>query len=264
MAELVWDNVGQRRYQYGIDRGVLYLQSGVAIAWNGLTGMDEETDSELSSFYLDGVKFLENLSPGEFSGKLKAFTYPDAFDPLVGTVDVAPGLEFHEQPPQSFNLSYRTRIGDDTDSDAGYKIHLLYNILAKPESGEFKTVSDDPDLAEFSWSLSGTPPLIGGLRPTVHITIDSLKANAEVLAEIEKVLYGTADSPARLPSIVELKTLFNALGALIVLDNGDGTWTAIDLSNDYITMDSATEFTITGANATFLDASTYELSSTNP
>jgi hypothetical protein len=143
-------------------------------------------------------------------------------------------------------------------------IHLLYNILAQPDSREFSTLSDDVDPTEFSWSLTGTPPLIGGYRPTVHVTIDSRKTNPDVLQAIEDILYGSADAQPSIPSISELKGLFDALGALIIVDNGDGTWTAIDLADDYITMDSATEFTITGADADFLDASTYEISTTNP
>lgn len=264
MAELVWDGVGERTYQSGVDRGVLYPHDASAVVWNGLTSVEEDTETELSSYYIDGVKFLENLAPGEFSGKLSAFTYPDELDRLLGIAEVAPGLSFHEQPPQSFDLSYRTRIGNDVDSDAGYRIHILYNILAQPDSSEFKTLSDKAEAVEFSWSLTGTPPLIGGYRPTVHVSIDSTKTDPDVLSAIEDVIYGSDEAQPRMPSVAELKELFNALGALIITDNGDGTWTATDLANDYITMDSATEFTITGADADFLDATTYEITTTNP
>lgn len=264
MAELVWDGVGERTYQSGVDRGVLYPHDASAVVWNGLTSVEEDTETELSSYYIDGVKFLENLAPGEFSGKLSAFTYPDELDRLLGVVEVASGLSFHEQPPQSFDLSYRTRIGNDADADAGYRIHILYNILAQPDSREFNSLSDKSDPTEFSWSLTGTPPLIGGYRPTVHVSIDSTKTDPDVLQAIEDILYGSDVAQPRMPSVSELKELFDALGALIITDNGDGTWTAIDLADDYITMDSATEFTITGADADFLDVSTYEITTTNP
>lgn len=264
MAELVWDGTGERSYQLGVDRGVLYPHDGPAVVWNGLTSVDEDSDTELSSYYIDGVKYLENLAPGDFSAKLSAFTYPDALDRLLGVVEVASGLSFHEQPPQSFDLSYRTKIGNDQDPDAGYRIHILYNILAQPESREFATLSDQDDPTEFSWSLTGTPPLIGGYRPTVHVTIDSRHTNPEVLSAIEDIIYGSDVAQPRLPLISELKGLFDALGSLIITDNGDGTWTAIDLADDYITMDSETEFTITGADADFLDVTTYEISTTNP
>ena len=50
------------------------------VPWNGLTQVHEGSSSEVKSFYLDGVKYLESLIPGDFSGKLKAFTYPEEFD----------------------------------------------------------------------------------------------------------------------------------------------------------------------------------------
>lgn len=71
MATLVWDKVGERIYQVGVDHGVLYLQDGTAVPWNGLIDVEESSDSELKSFYLEGVKFLENLSPGIFRGNSK-------------------------------------------------------------------------------------------------------------------------------------------------------------------------------------------------
>lgn len=265
MTALVWDAPGQRAYQAGIDRGVLYLHDGRAVVWNGLTGMDESTDSEYSAYWVDGIKFLENLSPGEFSGKLRAWTYPDELDQLLGIVDVAPGLRFHEQPSRSFNLSYRTKQGTDLEQDNAYRIHLLYNVIANPDSYTFKTyTSSSLEPSEFSWTITGTPPVIGGYRPTVHVSIDSSDTSPGALQAIEDILYGTSSNAPRLPSIAELKSIFESLGSLIITDNGDGTWTAIDLAGDYITMDSPTSFTIENADADYLDATTYEISTTNP
>lgn len=265
MTALVWDAPGERSYQAGIDRGVLYLHDGNAVPWNGLTAMEETTESEYQAFYLDGVKFLENLSPGEFSGKLRAWTYPDELDQLLGIVDVAPGLRFHEQPPRSFNLSYRTKLSNDLDPDSGYQIHLLYNVIANPDAYSYTTMTAAAvKPIEFGWTITGTPPVIGGYRPTVHVTIDSLDTAPSALQVIEDILYGTSSNAPRIPSIVELKSIFESLGSLIITDNGDGTWTAVDLAGDYITMDSPTSFTIENADADYLDATTYEISTTNP
>jgi len=265
MTALVWDKTGEKFYQTGIQCGVLYLQDGRVVVWNGLTGMDETSESELTSYYLDGVKYLENLSPGDFSGKLKAWTYPDEFDSVSGIAEVSSGLQYYEQPPKSFNLSYQTRVSNDIDSELGYKIHLLYNLLAKPDQSSFNTLSDEAkEPTEFGWSLTGTPPPLTGFRPTVHVVVDSTKTDPETLQAIEDIIYGTATTNPRFPTIDEIRALFDVYGILVIIDNGDGTWTAIDQAGDYITMNNPTQFTINNADATYLDATTYEVSTTYP
>jgi hypothetical protein len=42
MTKVVWDQVGQRFYETGVDHGVLYIPDGAGVynsgfAWNGLT-----------------------------------------------------------------------------------------------------------------------------------------------------------------------------------------------------------------------------------
>jgi hypothetical protein len=265
MASLVWDQVGERVYQAGIDRGVLYLHDAPAVVWNGLIDVEESTGIEVKSFYLDGVKYLENLTPGEFSGKLKAFTYPKEFDSVNGIADVSPGLSYYEQPSKSFDLSYRTKIGNDLlGEDYGYKIHILYNVFANPDTHTFNTLNDSVEATEFSWNLSGTPPKIPRYRPTIHLTIDSRTTPPDLLKTVEDILYGTDTSSPYLPSIEEITVILGGIiGALIIIDHGDGTWSAIDESGGYITMLDGTTFMIENADATYLDANTYEISSTN-
>src|SRR4249919_1508684 len=127
--ELVCDRTGERFYESGVDRGVLYLHDGTVAVWNGITDVEESSTTEVKSSHLDGVKYLETLLPGDFEGKLKAITYPDEFDQVNGQTQVAPGLTYYNQPPKSFNLSYRTKVGSDLDADYGYVIHILYNVV---------------------------------------------------------------------------------------------------------------------------------------
>lgn len=265
MTILVWDDVGEKLFQTGVDRGVLYLHDGTVAPWNGLTNVEDSSDSELKMYYLDGVKYLETLLPGDFLGKLKAYTYPEEFDAVNGIAKFAEGLSFHEQPPKSFSLSYRTQIGNDLEGiDYGYKIHILYNVLSNPDPNSFDTLKGSGvQPVEFGWSLSGTPVKFGSFRPTVHISIDSTKTPDDILEIIENKLYGTPSSRPSLPSMQDIAEYFGYLGALLIIDYGDGTWDAIDESDTYITMISPTRFRIDDVDATFLDAVTYEVSSTN-
>ena len=97
MTALDWDVVGQRFFETGVDRGVLYLPDGRGVPWNGLTGVVEEfADYETSARYLDGVKYLDDVPFTDFSGTLTALTYPDEFMDLEGTMDHARRYVCHE------------------------------------------------------------------------------------------------------------------------------------------------------------------------
>lgn len=264
MATLTWDTIGERTYQTGVDRGVLYLSDGRVFPWSGLIAVEEGGNSELKSYYLDGVKFLENLSPGDFQGKLKAFTYPDEFEEALGIAEVESGFSLYEQPPKSFSISYRTSIGDDLNplGDRGYKIHILYNLLAVTDTHSYESTSDGISPIAFSWSLTGTPPRIHKYRPTVHVVLNSTKTPPDILKILENRLYGTETSPPSLPPITDVAEYYGYLGALIIIDNGDGTWTAFDESDNYITMVNETTFQIDNADATLV-GNVYDISSTN-
>jgi hypothetical protein len=265
MAVLTWDKVGDRIYQTGIDRGVLYLQDGTVAVWNGLIGVEESPNVELKSFYLEGIKYLESLTPNDFQAKLTAFTYPDEFDTVNGIAHISPGLSYHDQLSTSFNLSYRTRVGNDIEGlDLGYKIHILYNVIATPDSYAYGSMQDSSiEPITFGWALTGVPQKIKKYRPTVHISIDSRETPPEVLRLLENKLYGTEDAPPSLPIITEVASYFGYLGALIIIDFQDGSWMAIDEAGTYLSMTNDTTFQIANVDATYLDANTYEISSTN-
>lgn len=263
MAPLVWDAVGDRQYETGVDRGVIYLPDGRAVPWNGLTSVQERSSREVQSYFMDGVKFLEKHTPSDYAADIGAYTYPPELDDLIGLESDVAGLFFHDQSSKFFSLSYRTKVGNDTEGlEFGYKIHIVYDVMATPQGTTHQTISESPSVAEFSFSLAGVPPLYDGHRPTMHLSIDSTRTDPARFAAMEDLLYGTQANDARLPTIQQLTEIFELYNALVITDNGDGTWTATDLTDSYITMDSPTQFTITDADATYLDADTYSISTT--
>lgn len=208
---LEWDQVGDKKYQTGVDRGVLYLPER-AVVWNGLTSVDEAFDVEVKPYYQDGVKYLNHQVQGDYSGTLKAFTYPDEFDQCVGVVSQGSGLYFHDQRPRPFGLSYRTKIGNDVTEDLGYIIHLLYNLYAVPNSTSFATIGADPTPLEFSWSLTSTPDALSARRPTAHLSIKSTDLDFGVIDLIEGILYGDVENEPHLPSMTSLISTFHFAG----------------------------------------------------
>lgn len=207
MPALAWDQVGQRRYEAGVDRGVLYPPDGPGVAWNGLTGVQETGDPETKSYYYDGVKFLDHKVIPDYAARLSAITYPDELDYLMGVAEYAPGVFLHQQNLKSFGLSYRTGIGNDLEGlEHGYRIHLLYNLKAVMAGAAFATLSDSPAVTPFEWTLTAVPPQLGGIRPTAHVSISTESMASSLVTTLEGILYGTPGSDPRLPDIPELMT----------------------------------------------------------
>lgn len=207
--ELVWDAAGEKTYQTGVDRGVLYLSDeDVAVPWNGLTGVSETLSREVKSYYADGVKYLDKHVPGSYAGKLSAFTYPDELEGILGTEEFAPGVYVHDQRAKLFHLSYRTGMGNDLEGmDYGYRIHILYNVMAVPSDTSLSTLGDQVVAQVFEWNLSGTPENMWGIRPTSHISIDTRRINSDLLEVIEASLYGSSVVDPDLPGLVDLLAL---------------------------------------------------------
>lgn len=207
MTALVWDKAGDRQYETGVDRGVLYLIDGSAVPWNGLVSVVESRGREVVSSYQDGAKYQDYAIPGDYTARLTAFTYPDALDSLVGNAKYAPGVTVYDQPSKMFHLSYRTNVGDDLTELAGYKIHVVYNILAVSGDISAETVTDTPLPGSFEWDLRGTPIYIDGFRATNHMSVDSREISPIGLAGLEATLYGTATANPSLPAFGDLLDL---------------------------------------------------------
>jgi hypothetical protein len=205
VTAIVWDKVGDRRYETGVDRGVLYLLDGTAVPWNGLTSVVESRSRDVKSYYMDGIKYQDHVVPGEYAAKLQAFTYPDELDLLLGNKNFAPGVTVYDQPSQPFHLSYRTRIGNDlVGLDFAYRVHVVYNVVATPNDVSYDTVGESVTVKPFEWDLKSAPNRYEGIRPTSHISLDSRSVDPTLLSELETSLYGSSVADPSLPSFESL------------------------------------------------------------
>ena len=212
MAKLVWDKTGDRLYETGVKNGVLYIPTaGVyskGVAWNGLTAVTESpSGAEATALYADDTKYLSLMSTEEFGATIKAYTYPDEFAACDGSAELADGVMIGQQKRSTFGLCYKTTIGNDTEgNDHGYKLHIIYGALAKPSERAYATINDSPEAITFSWEVTTTPVNVEGFKPTSQITIDSTKADPTKLAALEAILYGSAETEAKLPLPDEVAT----------------------------------------------------------
>lgn len=221
---ITWDEMIDRKYETGIDRGVLYLydtsvQSGTpyvnGIAWSGLTGFTESPEgAEATDLYADNIKYLSLLSAENLKGTLEAYTYPDEFMECDGSaaLDASKAVFAGQQDRKMFGFCYRTNVGD-ASGETKYKIHIIYGAKASPSEKAYATINDSPSAITFSWSISTTPVNVAGKKPTASITIDCSKLSADKVTALENALYGTDSTAGKLLLPDEIVALLAANGA---------------------------------------------------
>lgn len=205
MSKLIWDQIGQKRYETGVDHGVLYVMSdgkyGTGVAWNGLISVTESpSGAEASPIFADNIQYLNLVSAEEFGASIEAYTCPPEFYACDGSAEIADGVTIGQQTRKTFGMAYRTLIGNDTEgTNLGYKIHLIYGCLAAPSEKSYTTVNDSPEAMTLSWEVNTTPVTVNGFKPTASVIIDSTKVPAEKLALLEAKLFGSDDAEPTLP-----------------------------------------------------------------
>jgi hypothetical protein len=215
--KLVWDASGEKKYETGVKKGVLYPMEGSAypkgVAWNGLTAVTEKpTGAEITKLYANDSVYGSLQAAEDFEATIEAYTYPDEFEACDGSKELVPGVYIGQQERQAFGLSYVTTVANDSEGlNHGYKVHLVYGALAKPSEKAHKTINESPEATTMSWDMSTTPAPVEGFKPTSHLVIDSTKFDAEKMAALEAVLYGSDDVEAYLPLPAEVATLMKTV-----------------------------------------------------
>lgn len=226
MAKIVWDATGERFYETGVSKGVLYVQKRDGtyengVAWNGLTSVSENPDgAEPNDLRADNIKYATLISAETFGATIEAYTFPEEFSICDGsyTPSGAAGVYVGQQPRRPFGFCYRTEIGNDTSAsaDAGYKLHIIYNATASPSDKGYETINDSPDAITFSWEVTTTPVDVGieGVKPTATIVIDSTKLGNDIkdnLTILEGILYGTDGNSATEPTLPTPAQVINVI-----------------------------------------------------
>ncbi len=218
MAELTWDAVGERTYELGVKKMVLFPQNANGtyengVAWNGVTKVTEKPDgAEAKPMYADDIKYAAPRTKEEFKATIEAFTYPDEFAECCGEKELVAGkgVTIGQQKHRPFAFSYMTSIGNDTEDYAhGYKIHIVYGATAAPVEKGYETINENPDAMTFSWDIETVPVEVTGFEPTSIITLDSTVIPAAKLTAIKEMLYGTSNTESTLPLPSDIITELN-------------------------------------------------------
>ena len=216
MSKLVWDQVNERLYETGVDRGVVYPQVAGAYpkgaAWNGLISVTKTpSGAEPTPLYPNNHKYLNLMSVEELGFGIEAYTYPEEFAECNGEKELVTGVRIGQQKRTPFGFCYRNLIGNDTEGTAhGYVLNLIYGALASPSEETDTTVNDSPEAKTMSWDCTTTPVEVAGFEPTASMEIDSTKVDAEKLKALEAILYGSDEEEARLPLPDEVAEILGA------------------------------------------------------
>lgn len=214
MAKIVWDKTGERRYETGVDHGVLYTPDNTGaynkgVPWNGLVTVTESpSGAESNKQYADNIVYVNLISAEEFGGTIEAFMSPIEFGQHDGTAAPKKGVYLGQQTRKPFGLAYRTKIGTDLDGDKGYKLHLVWGAQAAPSEKAYSTVNDSPEAITLSWEFTTTPVQVPGFKPTAMMVIDSTQVQAADLVALELLLYGDTATVPELPLPEDVIAMF--------------------------------------------------------
>lgn len=219
MAKLIWDADGQRWFQMGVSKGVLYVkkekvdEDGKAyengVVWNGLTAVTDSPDgAEANDLWADNIKYASLRSTEDYGMTIEAYTYPDEWGVCDGSATPATGVSIAQQKRRAFGFCWQTVVGNDSDNEAGYIIHIVWNATANPSERNYETINDSPDAITFSWECDTVPTNVEDYKATAHMEIDSTKADPAKLATLEGMLYGGDDSEATLPTPDDIIKIF--------------------------------------------------------
>lgn len=222
---LSWDGLADRIFHTGVNKGVLYHQSGGIYndgeAWNGLTTVTEQpSGAEPNKFYADNIEYFNILSREMFGATVECYGAPAGFLTYDGEAKTANGLRIGMQTRPVFGFSWVTRKGSAEDEDLGYILHLAYGLKASPSEKANNTINETPEPMVFSWTFSSTPVVITGYKPSAVVHIDSTDPDVDPgnLADLELILYGSVGVAPRLPLPDEVDAILGA-GILTVNPN---------------------------------------------
>jgi hypothetical protein len=184
---------------------MFYVRNLLAGVWPGLVSLTENpAGGDAAPIYLDGRKLRNPHGKEVFGGTIETVYPPAGFWSCIGNRQLSPGLYAANQPKDWFHFSYRTRIGNDLDPNADYKLHLVYNCMVQSADFTHTTINASATTATHSYNFSTVPVTPAGYRPTAHFILDSRYVSDFSLARIESMLYGDDNSDPHMPTVDEV------------------------------------------------------------
>lgn len=229
--ELKWDQIGTKEIYAGVSKAVLFPRAAngsyeAGVAWSGMREISVDNDGgDANKLYADNRVFFMSRKGESKQITLTYYMYPDEWLPCDGYREVAPGVVVSQQKRKPFGICWRREIHSDGDENINdYELNLAYGCTANPTDIDDQTDEDDLQEVEWETECETEPVEVDGYLPFSFIRVRKGAANATKFAELERILYGTADTAARMPLPEELIRVLS-------LGNNAATYTAVTPSS---------------------------------
>jgi len=215
--KLVYNVQADKRYYTGVDSVVLFTGNPeTGYAWEGITGVTYSPEGgDITTFYANNSSYVAVAANEKVKGKIKAYTFPEAFYACDGAIKAATGVYAAGQSRQPFSLVWASDVGSDGNPSIGKVYMIVYNATISPSEFSPETKNDSPALVDFEWEYTaiGVPCTTDGYSNTIAaFTVDTSKASPAFTAWFVDTVYGTATTDPTLP---DPDTIISQAGALL-------------------------------------------------
>lgn len=183
MSKLVWDKIGERFYETGVDHAVLYPLSAAGVydrgvAWNGITGITESPSGAEPQQHVRRQHQVPGAGGRRGLRLTTSLHVPRRVEECDAAKEIAPGVVAGADP-QGLCLSYRTKLGNDVDGQDPTATSCTWStaVWPLPLSGAISLSTDSPEPINPSWEVTTTPVDVPGFKPTARLIIVSTKAD---------------------------------------------------------------------------------------
>lgn len=213
MTKLIWNAYGEKGFELGIEKAVLYVDGFSPVPWYGVSSINNTpSGGEITPSYIDGKKYLNTFAKQEFKSTIKTYSIPFELEQCLGNKAIEyPGIIATNQSTSFFNISYQTKIGNDIDGlYKGYKIHLIFNAISTSSDNNYQSIKSNVFTNPVSITINAIPPVINGVLLSSYMVIDSTKHSSLQMSNISDILYGTTTTLPRFITHNELATILGA------------------------------------------------------
>lgn len=210
MTKLIWNAYGEKGFELGIEKAVVYTNNFSPVPWYGVASItNTPTGGEVAGSYYDGKKYLNSFSKQEFKATIKAYSIPFELENSLGKKMLGNvGLSVTQQESSFFNMSYQTKVGNDVQGlYKGYKIHLIFNAISNNSDNTFQSIKPTVFTNPISIIINTVPPVINGVVLSSYMIIDSTKYTESQMTQITNILYGTETTVPRFITHNEIATI---------------------------------------------------------